>query len=148
MNFKTYLAILEDEGLEESPLSDGVLVQAMELQERIKKLEPYKEAVKVMDEIKRLEELKIKCIWDAIDLARLYPPDSDMYKMTLRVFQRQNKREYKGFLNEYQILKVKKKNKVEEDYALPRKLTPTEQRVNDRWEEAMERMKENASGKN
>ena len=61
--------------------------------------------------------------------------------MTLRVFQRQNKREYKGFLNEYQILKVKKKNNVEEEYVLPRKLTPTEQRVNDRWEQAMKKMK-------
>ena len=140
MNFKTYLAILEDEGLEESPLTDGLLIQAMELQGRIKRLEPYKEADKVKDEIKRLEELKIKYIWDAIDLTRLYPPDSDMHKMTLRVFQRQNKREYKGFLNEYQILKVKKKNNVEEEYVLPRKLTPTEQRVNDRWEEAMKRM--------
>ena len=141
MNFKTYLAILEDEGLEESPLADSLLIQAMELQGQIKRLTPYKDVEKVMDEIERLEELKIKCIWDAIDLARLYPPDSDMYKMTLRVFQRQNKREYKGFLNEYQILKVKKKNKVEEDYVSPRKLTPTEKRVSERWEQAMDRMK-------
>ena len=71
MNFKTYLAILEDEGLEESPLTDGLLIQAMELQGRIKRLEPYKEADKVKDEIKRLEELKTKYIWDAIDLTRL-----------------------------------------------------------------------------
>ena len=140
MNFKSYLAILESEGLEESPLADGVLMQAMELQGRIKKLDPYKDADKVMDEIKRLEELKIKCIWDAIDLVRLYPPDSDMYKMTLRVFQRQNKREYKGFLNEYQILKVSKKNNVGATNSLPRKLTPVEQRVSDRWEQAMKKM--------
>lgn len=141
MNFKTYLEILETEGLEESPLADGVLIQAMELQGRIEKLVPYKDADKVMDEIKRLEELKIKCIWDAIDLARLYPPDSDVYKMTLRAFQRQNKREYKGFLNEYQIMKVSKKNNVGATNSLPRKLTAVEQRVSDRWEQAMERMK-------
>ena len=141
MNFKTYLAILEDEGLEESPLADGVLIQAMEFQGRIKKLDSYKENVKIMAEIERLEELKVKCIWDAIDLARLNPPGSDMHKMALRVFQKQNKREYKGFLNEYQILKVKKKNKVEEDYVPPRKLTPVEKRVSERWEQAMDRMK-------
>lgn len=148
MNFKTYLAILEDEGLEESPLADGLLIQAMELQGQIKRLTPYKDAEKVMDEIERLEELKIKCIWDAIDLARLYPPDSDMYKMTLRVFQRQNKREYKGFLNEYQILKVNKKNNVGATNSLPRKLTPVEQRVSDRWEQAMKRMKGRGNGQN
>ena len=141
MNFKTYLAILKDEGLEESPLTDGLLIQAMELQGQIKRLEPYKEADKVKDEIKRLEELKTKYIWDAIDLTRANPPDSDVHKMTLRVFQKQNKREYKGFLNEYQILKVKKKNKVEKDYVSPRKLTPVEKRVSERWEQAMERMK-------
>ena len=141
MNFKTYLAILEDEGLEESPLTDGLLIQAMELQNQIKRLEPYKEADKVKDEIKRLEELKTKYIWDAIDLTRTNPPDSDAHKMALRVFQKQNKREYKGFLNEYQILKVKKKNKVEEDYVSPRKLTPAEKRVSERWEQAMDRVK-------
>ena len=141
MNFKTYLAILEDEGLEESPLTDGLLIQAMELQGQIKRLEPYKEADKVKDEIKRLEELKTKYIWDAIDLTRTNPPDSDAHKMALRVFQKQNKREYKGFLNEYQILKVKKKNKVEEDYVSPRKLTPVEKRISERWEQAMDRMK-------
>ena len=141
MNFKTYLAILEDEGLEESPLTDGLLIQAMELQGQIKRLEPYKEADKVKDEIKRLEELKTKYIWDAIDLTRTNPPDSDAHKMALRVFQKQNKRKYKGFLNEYQILKVKKKNKIEEDYVSPRKLTPVEKRVSERWEQAMERMK-------
>ena len=140
MNFKTYLSILESEGLEEFPLADGVLIQAMELQGRIKKLDPYKNADKIMDEIERLEELKIKCIWDAIDLARLYPPDSDMHKMTLRAFQKQNKREYKGFLNEYQILKVSKKNNTGATNSLPRKLTPVEQRVNDRWEQAMKKM--------
>ena len=137
MNFKTYLAILEDEGLEESPLTDGLLVQAMELQGQIKRLEPYKEADKVKDEIKRLEELKIKYIWDAIDLTRANPPDSDMHKMALRLFQRRNKREYKGFLSEYQILKVKKKNKVGTTNLLPRKLTAVEQRVNERWERVM-----------
>ena len=141
MNFKTYLAILEDEGLEESPLTDGLLIQAMEWQGQIKRLEPYKEADKVKDEIKRLEELKTKYIWDAIDLTRTNPPDSDAHKMALRVFQKQNKRGYKGFLNEYQILKVKKKNKVEEDYVSPRKLTPVEKRVSERWEQAMDRMK-------
>lgn len=141
MNFKTYLAILEDEGLEESPLTDGLLIQAMELQGQIKRLEPYKEADKVKGEIKRLEELKTKYIWDAIDLTRTNPPDSDAHKMALRVFQKQNKREYKGFLNEYQILKVKKKNKVEEDYVSPRKLTPVEKRVSERWEQATQNMK-------
>lgn len=140
MNFKTYLEILEAEGLEESPLADGVLVQAMELQGLIKKLNPYKDAEKVKNEIERLEELKIKCIWDAIDLARLYLPGSDMHKMTLRAFQRQNKREYKGFLNEYQIMKVSKKNNVGATNSLPRKLTPVEQRVSDRWEQAMKKM--------
>lgn len=140
MNFKSYLAILGDEGLEESPLADGVLMQAMELQGRIKKLNPYKDAEKVKNEIERLEELKIKCIWDAIDLARLYLPGSNMHKMTLRVFQRQNKREYKGFLNEYQIMKVGKKNNVGATNSLPRKLTAVEQRVSDRWKRAMKKM--------
>lgn len=140
MNFKSYLAILESEGLEESPLADGVLMQAMELQGRIKKLEPYKDADKVMDDIKRLEELKIKCIWDAVDLARLYPPGSDMHKLALRAFQKRNKREYKGFLNEYQILKVRKKSHNGMTNALPKRLTAVEQRVSDRWEQAMKKM--------
>ena len=104
MNFKSYLDILESEGLEESPLADGVLIRAMEAQERMKKFNAYKEVDTVKAEIKKLEERKIRCIWEAIDLARMYPPDSDMHKMTLRAFQRTNKREYKGFLNEYRLM--------------------------------------------
>ena len=141
MNFKTYLDILKSEGLEESPLADGVLIRAMEAQERIKRFSAYKEVDTVKAEIKKLEERKIRYIWEAIDLARMYPPDSDTHKIALRAFRKRNKREYKGFLNEYQILKVKKQHAKRADIPHPSTLTGVEKRVNDRWEQAMKKMK-------
>lgn len=104
MNFKTYLEILEAEGLKESPLADGLLTEAMKAQKQIAAYDEYEKSGAIEKEIRRLEEVKLGSIWEAIDLARMYPPDSDMHKMTLRAFQRTNKREYKGFLNEYRLM--------------------------------------------
>jgi len=141
MNFKTYLAILQDEGLEENPLADGALIQAMKLQEQIKSYSAYMEVEEVKAEVKRMEERKIKYIWDAIDLARANPPGSDMHKLALRAFQKRNKREYKGFLNEYRIMKSKKKGRARSDVLPKTNLTPAEKRVKDRWEQVMEKVK-------
>ena len=139
MNFKTYLEILEAEGLEESPLADGVLMQAMDAQKQIIIYGKHEANQAVNKEVRRLEEHKLKMIWLAIDMAREYPPGSDMHQMMLREFRKSNKREFKGFLNEYKLMQIKGES-IEGEVSLSN-LTPVEQRVNDRWNKAMERMK-------
>ena len=85
MNFKDYLAILADEGLEESPLADGLLFRVMN--------------------VKNDEELKIKLIWEAIDLARLYKDDAEMREFVHQAFEKENGYRHRGFLYEYRALK-------------------------------------------
>lgn len=85
MNFKDYLAILESEGLEESPLADGLLFQAMEAKDD--------------------EEKKLECIWGAIDLARLYKDDPEMREFVHREFEKENGYRHRGFLHEYRMTK-------------------------------------------
>ena len=135
MNFKTYLEILKSEGLEESPVADGLLFKAVEAQGQIDRYATYDKNEVISKEIRRLEQIKLESIWGAIDLAREYPPESDMYKLSVRAFRRTNKRQYKGFMNEYRLMKHQPKNKVKNlNFS---NLSPIEKRVNDRWERAM-----------
>lgn len=85
MNFKDYLAILEDEGLEETPLADGLLFLAMENKDD--------------------EEKKLEYIWGAIDLARLYRDNSEMREFIHQEFEKANGYRHKGFLHEYKMTK-------------------------------------------
>lgn len=103
MNFQDYLDILESEGLEESPLSDGLLLEAMKMDRQIKMLDGYPEQERVLA-AKKLTERKIKCIWEAIEFSRLYKGDPDMHLWAKREFERQNKREFKGFRNELRYM--------------------------------------------
>lgn len=141
MNFKTYLEILESEGLEESPLADGLLIEAMNAQKQLKRYEGYKATDAITKEIERLEKIKLSSIWEAIDLARMYPPNSDMHNLVLRRFKRQNSREYKGFLYEYRIMRETGSDEGEVKYYIPPELQPVADRISKRWEEAMERQK-------
>ena len=85
MNFKDYLAILEDEGLEETPLADGLLFLAMENKDDMEK--------------------KLEYIWGAIDLARLYKDDPEMREFIHQEFEKANGYRHKGFLHEYKMTK-------------------------------------------
>ena len=85
MNFRDYLAILEDEGLEETPLADGLLFLAMENKDD--------------------EEKKLEYIWGAIDLARLYRDDPEMREFIHQEFEKANGYRHKGFLHEYKMTK-------------------------------------------
>ena len=85
MNFKDYLAILEDERLEETPLADGLLFLAMENKDD--------------------EEKKLEYIWGAIDLARLYRDDSEMREFIHQEFEKANGYRHRGFLHEYKMTK-------------------------------------------
>lgn len=85
MNFRDYLQILADEGLEESPLADGALIQAMETKDD--------------------ENEKITLIFKAIELARLYKDDIKMREFIHRQFEEANGYRHKGFLHEYKMVK-------------------------------------------
>lgn len=104
MDFREYAEILEYEGLEESPLSDGLLFEAMSIERQIKRLEGYPEQGR-LPAVKKLTERKIMCIWEAIEFSRMYQDSSDMRRWVKRQFERQNKREYKGFINELRYMK-------------------------------------------
>ena len=85
MNFKDYLAILEDEGLEETPLADGLLFLAMENKDDMEK--------------------KLEYIWQAIDVTRMYKDDPRMREFAKQEFEKVNGYKYKGFLYEYKTMK-------------------------------------------
>lgn len=87
MNFKTYMQILQAEGLEESPLALGQLILATENKDD--------------------DEKRITYIWNAVDLARMYKDDPEMQQFIHEGFERINGRKYEGFLKEYQRMKKK-----------------------------------------
>lgn len=69
MNYRDYVEIMKSEGLYESLSVKSYLKSAMYWQKAIKNLSKYDEKVK-NNLIKKFEELKIKAILTAIDIAR------------------------------------------------------------------------------
>lgn len=69
MNYRDYVEIMKSEGLYESLSVKSYLKSAMYWQKAIKNLSKYDEQAK-NNLIKKFEELKIKAILTAIDIAR------------------------------------------------------------------------------
>lgn len=69
MNYRDYIEIMRDEGLQESLSVKKYLESAIYWQKAIKSLDKYSEDVKNTLK-KEFEEIKIKSILSAIDIAR------------------------------------------------------------------------------